>query len=149
MGTTFDSIIDLALVSIQDYKLDKLCVTSPDNFEKITNAFLIRGLPNFTCCKKSLAYDTAERKFVVDLEPLEISILADLWVYEWMNWHVNNVTQFENKMTPSDFKHYSEAENLKQKSEQLDKIREKFNQKMIDYQLKYNDWSGWAGGSYL
>lgn len=134
--TSFDTIIDLAMATIQDYKLNNLYSTSEEDFATITNAFLIRGIPEFTNCQQSLAYDTTQNAFNADLTPLEISILADLWVYEWFNWHTQNVTQFEGSMSPSDFKHFSKAENLKQKSEYMDKIREKFNQKMIDYSLK-------------
>ena len=46
-------------------------------------------------------------------------------------------------MTPSDFKHYSESANLKEKSEYLDKMREKYNQKMLDYSLKNLDSLNW------
>lgn len=138
--TSFDTIIDLAMATIQDYKLNNLYDSSQDDFATITNAFLVRGLPEFTNCKSSLAYDSNQHAFLTDLSPLEISILADLWVYEWFNWHVQNVTQFQGKMSPSDFKHYSEAENLKQKSEYMDKIREKFNQKMVDYSLQTVNW---------
>lgn len=142
MATSFDTIIDMALVSIQDYKLNNLFKTNATDFETITNGFLMKGLPNFSCCRTALSYDVSKKEFTKELSPLEISILSDLWVYEWFNWHVQNVTQFENSMTPSDFKHHSKAENLKQKSEYLDKLREKHSQKIVDYQLKNID--NWA-----
>ena len=142
--TSFDTIIDLAMATIQDYKLNNLYDSSQDDFATITNAFLVRGLPEFTNCKSSLAYDSNQHAFLADLSPLEISILADLWVYEWFNWHVQNVTQFQGKMSPSDFKHYSEAENLKQKSEYMDKIREKIKKKMVDYSLQTVDWDSFG-----
>lgn len=148
MATKFEDIVELALITIQDYKLNNLYTADPNSFEVITNGFLVRGLPEFTNCKTPLTYDTTTKTFDYTLSPLEKSILADLWVYEWFNWHVQNVTQFENSMTPSDYKHHSKAENLKQKSEHLDKIREKFNQKMIDYSLKNVDWSAWGNGNY-
>ena len=109
---------------------------------------MLRGLPQFTNCKTPLTYDTTTQSFTNTLTPLEISILADLWVYEWFEWHVQNVTQFENKMTPSDFKHYSEAENLKQKSEYLDRLREKYSQKMVNYDLLNIDWTTWGNGNF-
>lgn len=148
MATKFSDIIDMALLTIQDYKLDTLYTTNPEDFNAITNGFLLRGLPEFTNCKNSLAYDSDTQQFTSTLTPLEISILADLWVYEWFNFHVQNVTQFENKMTPSDFKHFSEAENLKQKSEYLDRLREKHSQKMTDYSLFNLDWSSWGNGNF-
>lgn len=148
MATTFNDIIDMALITIQDYKLNNLYQTNPKDFQAITNAFLLKGLPEFYNCKTPLTYDSTTQSFNNTLTPLEISILSDLWVYEWFNWHIQNVTQFENKMTPSDFKHYSEAENLKQKSEYLDKLREKHNQKMVDYDLKNIDWASWGNGNF-
>lgn len=148
MATTFSDIIDVALVTIQDYKLNSLYQTNPEDFQTITNAFLLRGLPQFTNCKTPLTYDMTTQSFTNTLTPLEISILADLWVYEWFEWHVQNVTQFENKRAPSDFKHYSEAENLKQKSEYLDKLREKYSQKMVDYGLLNVDWATWGNGNF-
>lgn len=143
MATSFDDVIDIALITIQDYKLDKLYLDDKEKFNIITSAFLLKSLPNFTNCKTSLTYDLDRKTFLNDLSPLEISILSDLWVYEWFNWHIQNVTQFENKMTPSDFKHYSESANLKEKSEYLDKMREKYNQKMLDYSLKNLDSLNW------
>lgn len=149
MATSFSEIIDMALITIQDYKLDNLYSEDPDSFESITQAFLLKGLPQFTNCKTPLTYDLSTQSFSNDLKPIEISILADLWVAEWFAWHVQNVTQFENKMTPSDFKHFSESQNLREKSEYLDRLREKFNQKMIDYDLKHFDWSSWGGGNLI
>lgn len=143
MATKFNDIIETALISIQDYKLNNLYDDNPDDFEAITNAFLVRGVPLFTNCKKSLSYSVEKQSFDSDFTPLEISILADLWVYEWFDWHVQNVTQFENSMTPSDFKHHSKAENLKQKSEYSDKLREKYNQKLVDYGIQNLNESDW------
>lgn len=135
MATTFDTVIDMALLSVKDYKLDQLADTSYSDFQTITEGFLLRGLPTFNTCRQSLAYDINTRSFVSDLTDLEISILADLWVEEWMRQQVQNISQFQLKMTTTDFKHYSEAENLKQKQETLDRIREKVKQKMSDYEL--------------
>lgn len=141
MATRFDEIIDMALSNIQDYKLNKLYKDSDKtNFKAITQSFLIKGLPNFTNCKTPLTFDLENETFINDLTLQEISILADLWVFEWFTWHIQNVTQFENKMTPSDFKHYSESANLKEKSEYLDRLREKHNQKMVDYSIQNADW---------
>lgn len=150
MATTFNDIIDMALITIKDYKLDELYSTSQANFETITEGFLLRGLPKFNTCRQSLDYDLNTKSFVSTFTPLEISILSDLWVEEWFEYQVNNVTQFNGKMTTNDFKHYSEAENLKQKSEYLDKLREKRSQEMTNYD--YGDgsmWTNWANGIFF
>lgn len=152
MATTFDEIIDMALTSIQDYKLDALAndANNQSAFQTITEGFLLRGLPEFNTCRQSLAYDASSRTFVSTFTAMEISILADLWVEKWLEWKVNNITQFELKMTTSDFKHFSEAENLKQKSDWLDRIRERVKQKMTDYD--YDDpamFQQWASGNFF
>ena len=89
MATTFNDIIDMALITIQDYKLDELYSTSQANFETITEGFLLRGLPKFNTCRQSLDYDLNTKSFVSTFTPLEISILSDLWVEEWFEYQVN------------------------------------------------------------
>ena len=143
MATSFDEIIDLGLSTIQDYKLNNLYQDNPESFQIITSTWLTTALAEFTLCKTPLTYNLESRTFNNDLSSLEVSILADLWVYEWFTFHINKVTQFENSMTPSDYSHHSKAENLKQKSEFLDKIRERFSQKMQEYDLQTFDWSNY------
>jgi len=148
MATTFDDVIDLALTTIQDYKLNEIYQTNPDNFNIVTEGFLIRGLAEFYNCKNSLAYDLTNKTFLVELTSMEISILADLWVYEWFMFKIQNVTQIENKVSSTDFKHYSEAENLKQKYEYLARIREKYGQKIVDYNTLNANWSAMGNGDF-
>lgn len=135
MATTFDDIIDLGLSRVQDYKLDQLYTVNPQYFQAITDAFLKNHLGDFSSCRQSLAYDLGNRTFISSFTIQEQDILADLWVYSWLEWHINNVTQFENVLTDNDYKRHSAAENLKQKSEYFDRIREKYNQRITDYQL--------------
>jgi hypothetical protein len=150
MATTFEDVIDVALSSIQDYKLDKLYsdVATQEDFETITTAFLLRGIPEFYDCKTSLSYNTTTKSFDNTLTSLEISILADLWVYQWFAFQLQNLTQLQNKMTPKDFSHFSEAQNLQQKREYLDTIRERYSQKMMDYSLRNVSWSSYGDGDF-
>lgn len=148
MGTSFDEVIDLGLMTIQDYKIDNLLNTNSTAFETFCDGLLIKSLPNFYQCVTDLSYDTTSRSFNNDLSSLEISILADLFVYSWFERIVNNLTQMENKMSPSDFKHYSEAENLKQKSEYKDRLREIYSQKINEYLHTVADWSSMASGNF-
>ena len=135
MATTFDEIIDMGLSRVQDYKLDELYTVNSAYFQVITDAFLKNHLADFSSCRQSLAYDVNTRTFVSTFTIQEKSILAELWVYSWFEWHINNVTQFENVLTDNDYKRHSAAENLKQKSEYFDRIREKYSQSINDYQL--------------
>lgn len=135
--TSFDIIEDLALVGVDDYKLLKLYNQSEEGFKNWCDSFLIKAIPNFYQCKQNLDYDLTNREFLSDLTNLEISILADLWVIEWMLREVQNSAQIQNKLqTSGGFKNHSSAQNLKEKSSYLDGMREKVRQKITEYQLQ-------------
>lgn len=148
MATTFDEVIDLALMGVKDYQLDNLYKKNVDKFQDVCDGFLVKAIPEFIYCKTPLSCNLETRTFNNELKPLEISILADLWVAQWWKRQINDVTQFKLKMSPTDFKHYSEAENLKQKQDSLDKAREMYAQKMVDYGHVYGNWSSWASGNF-
>lgn len=134
MATSFDSIKDLALIIIRDYKLDKLYEKSVDDFQTYTDGMLIKSIPKFVECLQPLDYDKDKREFANELSLKEQSILADWFVYTWFETNVNDVTQFNLHLTNTDFKHYAEANNLEAKSEYLDRMREKIKQDSLDYQ---------------
>lgn len=137
MATSFDMIKDSALIIIRDYKLDKLYQTNQEKFQEYTDGILIKAIPKFIDCVHPLDYNLANREFIGDLTIHEQSILADWFVYVWLETQINDVTQFQLHLTNTDFKHYAEANNLQQKSEYLDRIREKIKQDAVDYQLLY------------
>lgn len=134
MATSFDTIKDLALIIIRDYKLDKLYEKSTEDFQKYTDGMLIKSIPKFVECLQPLDYSTETREFANKLTLKEQSILADWFVYTWFETNINDVTQFNLHLTNTDFKHYAEANNLDAKSEYLDRMREKIKQDSLDYQ---------------
>lgn len=134
--TSFDTIIDMGLMNIEDYKLHKLYNLGEDNFRTYCDGFLIRAVPNFFRCRQSLEYDATERVFNNELTPLEISILADFWAIEWMTKEVQNSAQFQLKLKVNNaFVFNSEAQNLKEKTSWLDRLRERVYQKITEYEL--------------
>lgn len=136
MGTNFDTIEDLALVVVSDYKLVKLYEQSEEDFKSYCDSFLISAVPNFTQCQQDLSYDITNRNFVSDLTSLEISILADFWAISWLTKEIQDATQINLKLSTSGgFETHSEAQNLKEKSSWLDRLRERVYQKITDYQL--------------
>lgn len=140
MPTSFDTIIDLALTLIDDYKLRKLYDISQTKFLAICDSYLIAAIPNFTRCNQSLEYDTITRQFTNELTQLEISILADLWILEWFNKETQDSRKINALLQSSgSFKSHSAAQNLKEKSTYLDGLREKVEQKMTNYQLQNID----------
>ena len=136
MSTSFDAVIDLANIKVNDYKLVKLYEQNPEGFKKWCDGLLISAIPNFLHCKNNLAYDAERREFVSELTNEEISILVDLWCIEWFTRETHNSAKINAKLqTSGGFKNHSESQNLKEKSMYLDGMREKVRQKMIDYQL--------------
>ena len=143
MGTLFEEIYDRALVIIEDYRLNALAVNDYEAFLTHLQGILERSIPYFTPCNIDLTYskevdpDTSEEvmAFKETLNNMEINILSSIMVYNWFSRKVNDVTQFQGHLNNKEFKTHSEASNLKEKSEYLDRLREKFNQDITDYQL--------------
>lgn len=137
MPTPFDSVEDLALIAIRDYKIDKLYNHSVEQFQQYLDGFLLTAIPNFRNCRQSLDYDIEQRQFNADLSSMEQSILADLWVIEWFSKETNDATQIQNKLqVASAFTSHSASQNLKEKSTYLDKLREGVDLKITQYQLQ-------------
>ena len=137
MPTPFDSVEDLALIAIRDYKIDKLYNHSVEQFQQYLDGFLLTAIPNFRNCRQSLDYDIEQRQFNADLSSMEQSILADLWVIEWFNKETNDATQIQNKLqVASAFTSHSASQSLKEKSTYLDKLREGVDLKITQYQLQ-------------
>lgn len=135
--TTFDDVIDLALIKVNDYRLSKLYNKSEADFQTYVDGFLISAIPSFVECRQSLEYDLNTRTFTVDLTDLEKSILADLWIISWYE-RDNNTYAFyrQHLQASSSFKNHSESQNLKENSTYLDKLREELDRKKISYQLE-------------
>ena len=73
--TPYDDILDLALVSIEDYRLNKLSTESPAEFKLILEGFMIRGLSNFENCVKNLSDRNDEsRQFNVSLDDFSLAV---------------------------------------------------------------------------
>ena len=134
--TSFDIVIDLALTTINDYKLKKLYNISKDGFQTYCDSFLIRAIPNFVRCKQPLTFNIESRSFEADLTQMEISILADLWVIEWFNKEIQDSTQVQLKLQSSSFSSHSAAQNIKEKSTYKDKLKESVSLKITEYLLE-------------
>ena len=115
--TSYDDILDLALVSIEDYHLNRLAVDSPKDFNRVLEGFMVRGLANFENCRKDLSdRNDEERVFNCELSEIEKSIIADYTVVAWLDKEINDVRQITGMMQNNKEAHrYSEANNLNSK----------------------------------
>ena len=148
MPTPFDDIYDLFLVEIKDYKIDYLQAW-PTEISNYLQGFLMKAIPDFDNCVQNLEdYNLTNTQFNANLTLTEKSILSNLMVIKWLNKEINDVTQFNLHLNDTDFKHYSEAQNLQQKTSHRDGLREIINQDMTRYGLKNTPWSDWANGNF-
>lgn len=130
----------MGLTTVADYKIEKLYKTSVPEFKAYCDVFLMQAINNFIDCEQDLTYNLPNRTFIADLTPLEISILADYWGIAWMTRNVQDATQISLKLTSTGgFETHSEAQNLKEKSSWLDRLRERVEQKITQYQLLDSD----------
>ena len=67
----------------------------------------------------------------------EKNILADLMVIEWFTSKIQDVTQFQGSLSTREFKKFSEANNLKVKSEYKNRLIENVEQAITDYQVAH------------
>ena len=135
--TSFDEIIDLALVTVNDYRLSKLVEQGEENFNTYVDGFLISSIPYFPECRQSLSFDEEKRQFESDLTNLEKSILANLWIIQWYARDNQTYALYRQHLqAASSFKNHSESQNLKENSVYLDKLREELDRQKISYQLQ-------------
>lgn len=135
--TTFDEIIDRALIVVNDYRLDKLFNYNSDDFKMYCDGFLISAIPHFPQCRQALEYDADNRNFYVDLTLSEQSILAGLWVIEWYSRDNQTYALYRQHLqNAGSFKNHSESQNLKENSVYADKLREEINRQIVAYQLE-------------
>lgn len=135
--TSFDDVIDLALVTVNDYRLSKLITQGVADFNTYVDGFLISAIPFFPECRQDLSYNLDERTFNSDLTMLEKSILANLWIIQWYSRDNQTYALYRQHLqAASSFKNHSESQNLKENSTYLDKLREELDRQKVAYQLQ-------------
>lgn len=137
MATNFDVILDNMLITIRDYKLDNLYELEPTLFYQVLENYMIRGVPKFKECLKSLEYDTTTRTFVSDLDMYEVDILSSWGVISWYTAELQDVLEFKEPLSDSDFKRYSTGQNLRPRQDYLNGLREKVKQDSVDYNITH------------
>ena len=140
--TSYDDILDLALVSIEDYHLNRLAEKSPKDFNIVLEGFMIRGLANFENCRQNLAdRNDEDRVFNVALTEIEKSILADYTVIAWLDKEINDVRQITGMMQNNKEAHrYSEANNLNAKINRRNQLIEEVATKKTTYSFSQSKW---------
>lgn len=137
MATPFTEIYDLSMIIINDYRLNHLYKTDQESFYKYMEGLLIKSIPKFVSdCQTDLGYDIETSSFNNDLSLIEKDILANFVAITWFESVIQDITQVNLHLQGKDKKNYSEAQNLKEKSEYFDRLREKVRQQICDYQVE-------------
>ena len=142
MATEYSDVYELFLGAIQDYKIDKLFAIDQDDAEAYMKTFMIRAIPYFDNCKKNLEdRNDATGKFNMTLATDELVILSNLMAVEWLRKETNDLRQMQLHLNDKDFRTYAEANNLKEKRETMNTIREDVERLMTKYSQKNIDWN--------
>lgn len=139
MGTPLCEIVDQAMITIGDYKLDRIAQVDPETFSTIIEGYMVRGMPKFEGCLKPLDYSRAEHCFYAYLDIYEVDIIASLVVLEWYERQLQDVLQFTESLKNSDFQRYSTGQNLRPRQEYIAELRRKVKQDITNYQCLHID----------
>jgi hypothetical protein len=66
----------------------------------------------------------------------------------WLEKEVQDINQMNLHLQDRDFKVYSESQNLREKSNHLDKVREWNSQTQNTYTFEKMDFANWLSGNY-
>ena len=142
MATPYSEVFNLFLASIQDYRINRLYQKSVDDMEKYLMPFLIKAIINFRKCKTDLEdRDDENRIFNQTLSTDEKVILSNLMMVEWLTKEVNDILQMRLYLQDTDFKTYSQANNLREKRELLTTMKEMVDKQIVQYSYNNFDWS--------
>lgn len=140
MATSFDSVLDMAMIIIRDYKLDALYESDEDSFRLVLQGYMLKGLPKFEVSSiKSLAYDLEEGVFIEDLDDIEIDIISDWTVIMWYTDQLQDVLEFKEPLRDVDFNRFASGQNLKPRQAYLEELRRKVKQDATNYQFQHLD----------
>ena len=138
MATSLDSVIDMALIIIRDYKLDALYDSDENSFKQVLQGYMLKGLPKFEVSSiKSLEYNLTNREFVEDLDDIEIDIISDWTVIMWYTDQIQDVLEFKEPLSDVDFKRLATGQNLKPRQAYLQELRRKAKQDATNYQFMH------------
>lgn len=167
MTTPYEDIFDLFMMQVEDYRLVELFQSEtpeeedeeappeeepapPNPLSVYLTGFLILAISEFPTCTQDLSNrDDEAMEFLFDMSEINKKILSKLMVKEWLGKELKDILQMRWNITDHDFKHYSEAQNTKSKSDVLEILREECSQMIMEYDIRNNDWDAWRSGNFM
>ena len=148
MATALSEIYDLFMLNVTDYRLTDLYATSIEDFETFMKGWLQYAIVDFYMCDQSLDYDDITNTFTITLSRENKTILATLLMKYWMQKNLNDITQFNLHIVDKEFKVNSESQNMREKSNQLNIVKEQCSQMLNDYSYRRVDWNSWFNQNF-
>ena len=140
MGSKFSDVIDMFCIKIQDYKLDNLYDKDKKLFKTFMEGLVIQAIPYFDTNLVDLSYEkdevTDEYYFIKNLNDKEISILAMIMNYLWVEREINDLRAMSEKLSTRDFKITNTPQIMKQKVEYANIIKEQYLYEIMQLEAK-------------
>lgn len=140
MGSKFGDVIDMFCIKIQDYKLDNLYNKDKNLFKTFMEGLVIQAIPYFDTNLVNLSYEkdevTDEYYFIKNLNDKEISILAMIMNYLWVEREINDLRAMSEKLSTRDFKITNTPQIMKQKVEYANIIKEQYLYEIMQLEAK-------------
>lgn len=110
MPTAYAVVYDSFLSKITDYQLSSM---SQSDAEANMLGWMNTAIAKFVRCKTDLTQrDDTAQQFNVTLKPLEVEVLANLMVVEYLQPKVKTSQTMRQMLSDSDYKTYSQANQI-------------------------------------
>lgn len=144
LSTPYTNIFSRFSIKVQDYTLDSLYTASTPSYNNLLLGWLKSAIPKFSRCVTNIslsARDDVGMSFTNTLTETEEEILSLLMRNEWIEKEVGNILEMRSYMGDSDFRRYSEANNLKEKRELKTMYIEESDRMIVQYTFDNYNWS--------
>lgn len=143
--TPVTEVYDMAMLVIQDYQLDNLAKADYNAFLTYLEGKLMVGIPEIEAHMHDLELVHQENEqedgtvqietyFTRDLSNIEKAIISKAIVYKWYQQIHQDRVVIQPHLTIKEFKQI-DGNGMKQRSEQLDKLKEDLMYDISNYQL--------------
>ena len=152
-NTSFTSVYDLFMTQVQDYQLNSLYNTGEQNLSTFLQSYLMEAISDVSgfCDIPNLdSYaDYENQTFTIDIGTYNVVLLARFMKRPWARRQIDYVTQMQGLLTDTDFKRFSEANNLNAKMNYFASLQEDLGYYQNQYTLAHVvDFTKWKSGVY-
>jgi hypothetical protein len=131
MATSFEIIFKRFFNKVTDPDLASLL---PDTIDSIITEFLKSATTHFQKCYQDINdFDETLQQFNVDLNQVEIEILASWMIYEWTGQQVYTASLWKQSLSSKDYAMYSQANHLDKVKDLRQQLYNETNQMITDY----------------